>query len=249
MLRVAIIDDEAPARANLRAALGALSTDVEVVGEAQNVEAAVELVELERPDVLLLDIWLGAGTGFDVLDGLTSAQPKVIFITAHDQYAIRAFRTGAAHYLLKPVVRADLQDALERVAASVSTTEPVQQVRRTLLGRIAIPTAEGFHFFAADEILRCESDGNYTRLHLAGGERILSSRTLKEYDELLAPHGFLRVHLSHVVNLAHVRTYLHRDGGVLQMVAGAEVPVSQRRRQVVLEALGRRPGTTGPTSA
>lgn len=249
MLKVAIIDDEAPARANLRAALGALELEVEVVGEAQNVDLAVALVERERPDVLLLDIWLGAGTGFDVLDRLSSPQPKVIFVTAHDAYAIRAFRSGAAHYLLKPVVRADLQQALERVATSVTGTDPVQQVRRTLMGRIAIPTAEGFHFFAAEEIARCESDGNYTRIHLAGGERILSSRTLKEYDELLAPHGFLRVHLSHVVNLAQVRTYLHRDGGVLHMTSGTEVPVSQRRRQVVLEALGRRPGATGPTSA
>jgi len=130
---------------------------------------------------------------------------------------------------------------MERAKASVAVTEQeVKDLRRALLDRITVPTAVGFHVFAPDEIVRCESDGNYTRFHLADGERVLASRTLKEFEGQLAAFGFMRVHLSHVVNMAQVKMYLHRDGGTLLLRDGQEVPVSDRRRQDVIEALGRR---------
>lgn len=242
MLRSVIVDDEAPARANLRAALGSIPLEVEVVGEAADVASAVKLLNEERPDVVLLDIWLGDGTGFDVMERLEHDDTRVIFITAFDHYAVRAFKQGAVHYLLKPVVRAELQEALERAEAMPASHEALQHARRALGDRITVPTAEGFHVLAPDEIVRCESDGNYTRFHLAGGDKVLASRTLKEFDALLAPRGFMRVHLSHLVNIAQVRMYLHRDGGTLLLANGHEVPVSQRRRNEVIEALGRKGG-------
>jgi two-component system LytT family response regulator len=241
MLRLAIVDDEAPARASLRAALAGIPLELKVVGEAENVITAVELIGRERPDVLLLDIWLGDGTGFDVLDQLEGHRPRVIFITAFDHYAVDAFKHGAAHYLLKPVVRADLQEALERIATVEDrSAEQVQALRLALTDRLTLPTAEGFHLLSPAEIVRCESDGNYTRFHLANGDKVLASRTLKEFEAALEPHGFLRVHLSHLVNMSQVRMYLHRDGGTLVLTNGQEVPVSHRRRQDVMEALGRR---------
>ena len=244
MLRLVIVDDEAPARANLRAALGSIPLEVEVVGEAHDVESAVALLEKEHPDVVLLDIWLGDGTGFDVMDRLTHDDTRVIFVTAFDHYAVRAFKNGAVHYLLKPVVRDELRQALERVSATpVLATDAIQQVRRVLADRITVPTSEGFHVLAPAEIVRCESDGNYTRFHLMSGEKVLASRTLKEFDAQLEPHGFMRVHLSHLVNMAQVKMYLHRDGGTLLLRDDQEVPVSHRRRQDVIEALGRRSGT------
>ncbi len=243
MLRLAIVDDEAPARANLRAALAAIPLQVEVVGEAHDAASAVNLIDELRPDVVLLDIWLGDGTGFDVLDGLAHTGTKVIFITAFDNYAVRAFKSGAMHYLLKPVVRADLQEALERAAgAPMAPPDAINHVRQALLDRITIPTSEGFHVLLPEEIVRCESDGNYTRFHLANGDKVLASRTLKEFDAMLEPHGFMRVHLSHLVNMAQVRMYLHRDGGTLLLANGQEVPVSHRRRNEVVEALGRKAG-------
>lgn len=242
MLRVAIIDDEAPARASLRAALGGLSMPMEVVGEAHDVPSAIALIDEQRPDLVLLDIWLGNGTGFDVLDGVAFRDVRVVFVTAYDQYAVRAFNSGAVHYLLKPVVRKDLQTALERVSAAPPRLADVEELRRSMLERITVPTAEGFHVIDPAEVVRCESDGNYTRLYLADDERVLASRTLKEFEELLVPHGFMRVHLSHLVNMAQVRRYLHRDGGVLVLGNGAEVPVSHRRRQAVIASLGKRPG-------
>lgn len=241
MLRLAIVDDEAPARASLRAALAGIPLEMEVVGEAASVAEAIPMLETVKPDVVLLDIWLGDGTGFDVLDHLVGGSVRVIFVTAFDHHAVTAFKRGALHYLLKPVVRADLQEAMERAKASVAVTEQeVKDLRRALLDRITVPTAVGFHVFAPDEIVRCESDGNYTRFHLADGERVLASRTLKEFEGQLAAFGFMRVHLSHVVNMAQVKMYLHRDGGTLLLRDGQEVPVSDRRRQDVIEALGRR---------
>jgi len=245
MLRLAIVDDEAPARANLRAALAGIAVDMEVVGEADNAADAVALLNAQKPDVVLLDIWLGDGTGFDVLDQLAYSDTRVIFITAFDHYAVRAFKSGALHYLLKPVVRADLQEALERAAEGPAIArENVQQLRRSLLDRITVPTAEGYHVLSPEEIIRCESDGNYTRFHLSNGERVVASRTLKEFEGQLIPFGFMRVHLSHLVNMARVRMYLHRDGGTLVLQDGQEVPVSHRRRQEVLDALGRRGGAS-----
>jgi two-component system LytT family response regulator len=241
MLRLAIVDDEAPARANLRAALGSIALDLQVVGEAHDVVGAVDLLNRERPDVVLLDIWLGDGTGFDVMEGLAHDETRVIFVTAFDHYAVRAFKSGALHYLLKPVVRAELQEALERATAAPSTTsDALVHVRRALTDRITVPTSEGFHVLSPAEIVRCESDGNYTRFHLANGDKVLASRTLKEFDALLEPHGFMRVHLSHLVNMAQVKMYLHRDGGTLVLANGQEVPVSHRRRNEVVEALGRK---------
>lgn len=241
MLRLAIVDDEAPARANLRAALGSIAVATEVVGEAHDLSSAVELLERERPDVVLLDIWLGDGTGFDVLEQLTHDKTRVIFVTAFDHYAVRAFKSGAVHYLLKPVSRAELQEALERtVALPVASFGALQQIKRILTDRITVPTSEGFHVLTATDIVRCESDGNYTRFHLANGDKVLASRTLKEFDAILDPHGFMRVHLSHLVNMAQVKMYLHRDGGTLLLANGHEVPVSHRRRNEVVEALGRK---------
>jgi two-component system, LytTR family, response regulator len=243
MLRLVIVDDEAPARANLRAALGSISLELDVVAEAHDVGSAVKALLDHRPDVVLLDIWLGDGTGFDVIERTGGTDARVIFITAFDNYAVRAFKSGAIHYLLKPVVRADLQEALERVVASpVAASENVQQVRRALLDRITVPTAEGFHILSPEEIVRCESDGNYTWFHLVNGEKVLASRTLKEFDTVLEPHGFMRVHLSHLVNMLQVKMYLHRDGGALVLANGQTVPVSHRRRNDVIEALGRKSG-------
>lgn len=241
MLRLAIVDDEAPARASLRAALAGIPLELEVVGEAENVTTAVELLDRERPHVVLLDIWLGDGTGFDVLEQLKDRGQRVIFITAFDHYAVEAFKRGAVHYLLKPVVRADLQQALERITTTEDRSiEQVQSLRLALTDRLTLPTAEGFHILSPTEIVRCESDGNYTRFHLANGDKVLASRTLKEFETALEPHGFLRVHLSHLVNMAQVRMYLHRGGGTLVLTNGTEVPVSHRRRNEVLDALGRK---------
>jgi two-component system LytT family response regulator len=243
MLRLAIVDDEASARASLRKALATLPMAIEIVGEAHNVTSAVELLDSARPQVVLLDVWLGDGTGFDVLERTKHEEVKIIFITAYDNYAVRAFQTGALHYLLKPSVRADLQNALERATtARPLLAEEVQNARRLLLDRISVRTTEGVHLFDPHEIIRCEGDGNYTRFYLTDGRHVIVSRTLKDFDTQLEPRGFLRVHRSHLVNPAFVRMFMNRDGGILLLDNGDEIPVSQRSKQDVLAMLGQQPG-------
>lgn len=241
-LRVLIVDDEAPARATLLEALSACDVPHDVVGQADGRDAAVRLMDRLRPDVVLLDIRLGDGTGFDVLDRAAWKQARVIFITAYDQYAIRAFRCAAVDYLLKPVDPVLLAQALQRTLPGASSTE-VETLLRNLARpgeeRIVVPCAEGIHVLSPKHITRCEADGNYTRLFTADGERLVTARTLKDFEELLGPHRFERVHMSHLVNLLHVRKFLNRDGGTLVLGDGSEVPVSQRKRQHVVDAIAR----------
>jgi len=244
-LRLLIVDDEAPARATLMEALAACGLPHEVVGQADGRDAAVRMVDRLRPDVVLLDIRLGDGTGFDVLDRISWKQARVVFITAYDQYAMRAFRCAAVDYLLKPVDPVLLAEALQRARdmSSGSTSPQVETLLRNIARpgeeRIVVPCAEGIHVLAPANITRCEADGNYTRIFTLDGERLVTARTLKDFEELLAPHRFERVHMSHLVNLLHVRKFLNRDGGTLLLGDGTEVPVSQRKRQQVIDAIGR----------
>lgn len=242
--RILIVDDEAPARATVLEALAACEAAHTVVGEAGGREEAIKLMEKLRPDVVLLDIRLGDGTGFEVLERTKWKGAQVIFITAYDQYAIRAFRCAAVDYLLKPVDAELLGQALRRVRVEGASTSPavealLRNIARPDEERIVVPCAEGIHVLAPKNILRCEADGNYTRLLTVEGERLVTARTLKDYEEMLAPHRFERVHMSHLVNLLHVRKFLHRDGGTLVLDDGTQVPVSQRKRQQVIDALGR----------
>src|SRR5690606_30691235 len=240
--RLLIVDDEAPARAALLEALAATCTPHQVVGQADGRDAAIQLMDRLRPDVVLLDIRLGDGTGFEVLDRAAWKQARVIFITAFDQYAIRAFRCAAVDYLLKPVDPALLGQAIKRAAAGTPSAEVetlLRNIARPGEERIVVPCAEGIHVLAPMHITRCAADGNYTQLFTTDGERLVTARTLKDFEELLAPHRFERVHMSHLVNLLHVRKFLNRDGGTLVLSDGSTVPVSQRKRQQVIEAIGR----------
>ena len=237
------IDAHMKWKVRLRTALAALPMGIEVVGEAHNVPSAVALLDSAAPQVVLLDIWLGDGTGFDVLERTKQKEVKVIFITAYDNYAVRAFQAGALHYLLKPMMRADLRAALERVSEQrAPLADELVSVRRALLDRISVRTSEGVHLFDPQEIIRCEGDGNYTRFYLTDGRHVIVSRTLKDFDVLLEPRGFLRVHRSHLVNPVFVRMFMNRDGGILLLDNGDEVPVSQRSKQEVLSMLGQQPG-------
>lgn len=241
---ILIVDDEAPARAALKDTLSACAVEHELAGEASSAKKAVTMLNELRPDILLLDIRLGDGTGFDVLERAVWKDAAVIFTTAYDQYAIRAFECAAIHYLLKPVQLDELREALVR-ATNGLRTDPVQletavgNMARPDHQRIVVPCAEGMHVLEPANVLRCEADGNYTRIHLTGGQRLMTARTLKDFEEMLKPFGFERIHPAHLVNLMHVRMYMNRDGGALLLSDGLVVPIAQRRRQQILDALAR----------
>jgi len=243
-LRIYIVDDEGPARRGLVEMVQASSLPVELVGQAATVEEAVEGIRDTEPDLLLLDIHLGKGNGFDLLDRLGDEPPLVVFITAHDQYALRAFRLAAVDYLLKPITSTMLHGTLKR---ALDNTEHGQE--RIALGvlrnnraypvepRIAVPTSDGLHLFDPRHVVRCEAAGNYTTLFDSNGKKLVCARTLKDFDELLTPYGFVRAHASHLVNMLAVKRYSARDGGFLELNGGTRVPVAQRKRQLVLDAL------------
>ncbi|TNE53778.1 MAG: response regulator transcription factor [Bacteroidetes bacterium] len=245
-IRALIIDDEKYARQNLLDELKAYDDFLEIIGEANSVESGVERIAELDPDLLFLDINLGDGTGFDLLEKIDRQEIKVVFITAYNQYAIKAFRFSALDYLLKPLNQQELSETLNKIKMEFQ-----QQQRRPLLNeilrniegfrpkRIAIPAQDGFSLHDTSEIIRCQSDGNYTQLFFENGQKMLSSKTLKYFQDLLQEYRFERVHNSHLVNLQHIKRYLNQDGGVLQMSDGSQVPISQRKKSQVLAVLER----------
>ena len=244
MIRAIIVDDEKHCREELSGILKLTATDIEVVAEAANVREAVILIEKFRPDLLFLDISLGDGFGFDVLEKVGYREFRVIFITAHDQYAIRAFRFNALDYILKPVDRDTVAEAINKVRIQPlfssgfeerfdSLIQKNQHTRR----KIALPAFESITMVNISDIIRCASDGNYTTFFTLKGNPIVVSRSIKEYDELLTPMNFFRVHQSHLVNLNYVHQFLKEDGGILVMEDGSKVEVSRRRKEALIEIL------------
>ena len=197
------------------------------------------------PDIIFLDILLGDGTGFDLLEIFPNLQAQIIFITATDEYAVRAFRFAAVDYLLKPVEPNLLQAAVKRATQQLhfTHTESLKLLKETiktpesLPKRLSLHTHDKIIVVEIEQIIRCESEDNNTRFFLAKGEKIFVTKTLKQYDQMLQAHHFMRTHQSHLVNLNYVQEFIKKDGGYLKMKNGDKVPVSVRKRQQLLRWL------------
>ena len=243
MIRAIIIDDELESRNTILNILNNFCTSVTVVGQAENVEEGVKVISVEKPDVVLLDIQMPDGTGFDLLEKVKGVSFQVIFVTAYDQYALKAIKFSALDYILKPVDPQQLIDAVEKIKEPDSDiniiTHKIQTLLRNKNGfeRITLPTFEGFRFINIKDIVRCEADNNYTNFFLNSGEKILVTKTLKEYDETLSGLDFVRVHQSHLVNIKFVDRYIKGDGGTIVMADGSEVDVSRRRKEEFLKKM------------
>ena len=248
MLRIVIIDDEWKGRQTLNALLTKYCTDVAIVGMADSVATGLTSLSEHQPDLVLLDIQLQDGTGFDLLNQLPSHDFQLIFTTAYNEYAIRAFKYSAIDYLLKPIDVEELEAAVERARSA-----PTQQTGasgtwriRNLLNfdstdpRITISTEQTIEILPVADILRIESNGAYSIFMMHNGDRIVSSKNLKYYEFLTAEHAFLRVHNSHVVHLKYVQRYLRKDGGLIEMTNGDCIPLSRRRRDVFLSIYAHR---------
>lgn len=229
-IRCLIVDDERLARAELRRLLGAFG-DIVIVGEAANAEQAVHAVETLAPDLLLLDVQMPGGSGFDVL-GVLARAPAVIFTTAHEQHALKAFEVNALDYLLKPIEPARLAAALQRVRGRDAPPLRAEE-------KLFIRDGEACWFVALSDIILFESEGNYTRVCFKAG-RALMARSLTQLAERLDPERFFRASRRHIVNLDAVRRCVSLDGGALTLVLadGAGIEVS-RRRAAQLRGLAR----------
>jgi two-component system, LytTR family, response regulator len=247
-LRVIIVEDESRGRNALKALLAQIKT-IELIGEASNVDEAISLIKKTPPDLVLLDIEMPFKNGFDLLAELPERTFDVIFTTAYDSYAIKAIKFSAIDYLLKPIDSDELIYAINKTIEKRQKSEhqPQLQINNLLENlksinkqnyKLSLPTFEGAFFIPIEEIIRCESDANYTRFHLRNEEKsILVSKTLKEYDELLIDYGFCRVHHSHLINLKYIKKYIKGEGGVVVMVDGTEVEISRRKKEIFQKSL------------
>ncbi len=246
MMRAVIVDDVELARRSLAGDIAEHCPDVIVVGEASGVATGAAVVRQLRPDLLFLDVTLDDGSGFDLLDRIGDNSAMVILTTASDAHGIRGVKSGAIDYLLKPIDPDELASAVERArarfAARGSHGGAQAQDRPAILPgpvrRIALNTADRVHVVALEEILRCESHRNYTLFHLSGKRNVLVTRTLKEFEELLEPYGFFRVHHSHLINISFVREYVKGEGGYAIMADGTHVTVAVRKKESLLRLLG-----------
>jgi two-component system, LytTR family, response regulator len=243
MTTAIIIDDVKAAREILRSDLQELAPDIDIIGEAESVVSGVKLLNQRVPDILFLDIEMPDGDGFDLLELVKDRSFKTIFTTASDAHALKAFKFSAIDYLLKPIDQEELSAALEKVRGTKDDPQSLQllqeNISRTIgkMERMILNTQEKIHVVRLSDIIRCESDINYTRFYFKNGEKVLVTKTLKEFDEMLHDNGFLRSHQSHLVNLDYIKEFDKKDGGHLNLTSGGYVPVSTRRKSAVMQAL------------
>lgn len=246
MIRTVIVDDETDSIRVLQKLLNAFCPEVEIVGIADGVETALALIRDTRPDLLLLDIEMSQGNAFDLLNQLQPAVFQVIFVTAFDNYAVRAFKYSAVDYLLKPVDIDDLRDAINRVQERPRQQDLTEQMRvllsnlgvlQPLQQKMAIPTMTGLQFVVLQDIIRFEAKGNYTTIFLSNADPVLATKTIKDYEEVLPESIFYRIHNSHIINLSKIREYQKGRGGNVVMEDGSSIEVATRRREDFLGRL------------
>lgn len=218
--------------------------EIEVIGTANGVVEAAKLLQKYTPDFLFLDIMLGDGTGFDILEIVPNLASKIIFVTASDAHAIRAFKFAAIDYLLKPYSLDSLDEAIKKAKAQIIPDAERLSILKTYVDsadskpkRISLHTLDQISVINIDDIIRCQSDNNYTHFYLVNDTKILVTKTLKYYADMLQDSGFLRVHQRHLVNLNFVKAFIKSDGGYLQLQNKDTVPVSVRKRAEVVDAL------------
>lgn len=242
-INAVIIDDMPDALELLKGDIEHYCPNIEIVGTANSVVSGAKLVKQVKPDLLFLDIELGDGTGFDILDLVAPILSHIIFTTASNEYAIRAFRYAAVDYLLKPVDNELLTEAVDRVQDKMGSMDDRLGLAATVYKNqgnsetMALHTSEEIKIVAINEIIRCQSNDNYTMFYFEDQSKILISKTLKYFDGLLNNHNFLRVHQSHLVNPKQIETFNRKDGGYLSMRDGSQVPVSMRKKSMVLDFL------------
>lgn len=245
MIKALIIDDETNNQELISNLLKSYCETVEVVGTANSVETGYKAIQSLKPDLVFLDIQMPDGSGFDLLKMVSSIDFKVIFVTAHQEFAIEAFKFSAIDYLLKPLAPLNLINAVKKVEESI-TKDELNLKYQTLLSnvseptknkrRIVLKTMERIYSVDITDIIRFESDGNYTKAFLVDGKKIMVSRLLKEYDELLSDVGFLRVHQSHLINTNYLFCFEKGEGHVV-MKDNSIVPVSNRKREQLMELM------------
>ncbi len=248
MIKTIIIEDDEILRKGLHQMLQLYAPNFEVIAEAETVDSAVEHLSSLQPDVIFLDIMLIGGTGFDVLKNYQDKNgfPKfqIVFITAFEEYAVKAFRMSALDYLLKPIDPDELKAVIAKIEKTKSPSQESFELLIEQLGKqkttkkIALSTAEGIHIVVIDDIVYAQSDSNYTTFVLNNKKQIIVSKPLKEYEELLADKGFLRIHQSYLVNISYAQ-FFDKIEHTLQLNTNAVLPVASRKKELLLQTINK----------
>jgi two-component system LytT family response regulator len=243
MPRTLLIDDEADARSTLRHFLADSCPNLEVVGEAAGVGEGLERIQQASPELVFLDVQMPDGSGFDLLDKLPDVNFHLIFTTAHDRFAVQAFRYNAFDFLLKPINPMELQSSLHRFlqsphAPSSGQVKNLLETQRTnRFDKIALASRQGIHLVRISEISHLEGEGNYTHVFLTKGDALFVTKPLRDLEELLPSSDFFRTHQSHLINLHYLAQISWEDGNYLIMENGEQVPLARRRKDELLRRI------------
>lgn len=241
---IVIIEDEPEILETLISIVNNYLPDISILGTATNNTEAFNCLTINPPDVILSDINIGNNTIFEVLEKIENIKFKVVFITAHEEYALKAIKLSAIDYLLKPVDPLELIATLNKIKQNLNSDAEQEQalilhnnLQKDKPKKIVLKTAERIHIIDTSDIMHIEADGSYSTFYLSNGKSVIVSKLIKEYDTLLSEYCFFRTHQSHLVNLNQVSSYEKNDGGFLLMKNNKQVPVSQRKREHLLCAL------------
>lgn len=245
-MKVIIIDDEARARKSIADLLKHSPHKVNLVAEAESVATGIDAISTHNPDIVLLDISMPDGTGFDLLKKLDNIDFKIIFITAYEEFAVKAFEFSAIDYILKPVDPKKLFDAIEKAHHLVKQENLSLKLNALFANlensssdnkKLVLKTAENIYIINTKDIIRCESDAGYTEFYLIDGKKILVSKNLKDYEDMLDGFGFYRIHQSHLINLQYIDHYSKTEGGAVVMKDNSELPLARRKKESFLKLL------------
>jgi len=246
--RVALVEDEIHQQQTIKEMLSAFP-EFQLVGIASTVEEGEVLLQSAKPDLALLDVMISSQTSFDMLARMKEIPFDIIFTTSYDHFAVQAFRLSAIDYLMKPVDRTDFEQALEKFKLQRTNQNKGDNIQNLLSNlqlpeadaktKIALPTSNGFLFVSIKNVIRCESDNNYTTFHTTDKNKILISKTMKEIELMLMGYHFFRVHNSHLINMECITEYIKGEGGLVRMTDGSVIEVSRRRKDEFLQQLHR----------
>lgn len=246
MYKIVIIDDEKNIQNSLKHIIDDYAHDVKVFGIAYSVISGIELIRKIKPDIVFLDIEMPDGTGFDLLEQLTSINFSLVFCTGHNGFAIKAFKYNAIDYVLKPFDIEDVVRAVEKAKENLNLKQKDITINQLLdfnknsiqkKDKIILKTATDVFIVKISDIYNCESDKGYTTFKFENDKKITVSKSLKEYEDVLKSHNFIKTHQSHLVNMDYVERYRKKNGGYIVLKNGREIPISIRKKEIVLQAM------------
>ena len=219
MIKAVIIEDTDQAIQWLKSLLDPYKNEIEVIGDADNLQEAVRTITVLKPHVVFLDVQIKGGDGFDVIQAISTIDFKIIFTTSFDTFAVRAIRLSALDYLVKPIAKDEFDNAISRLLSDASESAQNKQIEVLVnnlrqVKKLALPAQNSIRFVDIENIIRCQADSNYTWFFLTNGNKLLVTKCLKEFEEMLEPSGFCRVHQSHLINLRYISEFKKESGEI-----------------------------------